>query len=84
MKKVTLKMIAEEAGVSVSCVTRYINKSGYVSKEKKRKLDAVLERMNYTPNQQARYLRGGRSNLIAHIHQNSEENKAFAKHQYFL
>ena len=79
MKKVTLKMIAEEAGVSVSCVTRYINKSGYVSKEKKRKLDAVLERMNYTPNQQARYLRGGRSNLIAHIHQNSEENIFFTK-----
>lgn len=79
MKKVTLKMIAEEAGVSVSCVTRYINKSGYVSKEKKKRLDAVLERMNYTPNQQARYLRGGRSNLIAHIHQNSEENIFFTK-----
>ncbi|NBJ93254.1 LacI family DNA-binding transcriptional regulator [Parablautia muri] len=79
MKKVTLKMIAEEAGVSVSCVTRYVNKSGYVSAEKKKRLDAVLERMDYIPNQQARFLRGGRSNLIGHIHQDSDENIFFTK-----
>ncbi len=79
MKKITLKMIAEEAGVSISCVTRYINKSGYVSAEKRKKLDAVLERMKYIPNQQARSLRGGSSKLIGHIYLNSNENIFFAK-----
>ena len=37
MKNVTRKDIAEKLGVSVSVVSRVINNSGYVSKEKREK-----------------------------------------------
>ena len=35
---VTIKEIAEEAGVSVSTVSRYLNKSGYVKKSRLKEL----------------------------------------------
>ena len=38
MKNVTRKDIAEKLGVSVSVVSRVINNSGYVSKEKREKV----------------------------------------------
>lgn len=79
MKKVTQKMIAEEAGVSLSCVTRYINGSGYVSEKKKEKVRAVMEHLHYIPNQQAQYLRGGQSKVIGHIHTALNENFLFVK-----
>ena len=79
MKKVTQKMIAEEAGVSLSCVTRYINGSGYVSEKKKEKVRAVMETLHYIPNQQAQYLRGGQSRVIGHIHTALNENFLFVK-----
>lgn len=77
--KVTLKTIADEAGVSVSCVTRYINGTGYVSKEKREKVGCVMDQLNYIPNQQAKYLRGGRSGIFGHVHTVSDENLFFAK-----
>lgn len=79
MKKVTLKTIADEAGVSVSCVARCVNASGYVSKEKKEKVYRVMERMNYIPNQQAKFLRGGSSRLLGHVHAVADENIFFTK-----
>lgn len=79
MKKVTLKMIAEEAGVSISCVTRCVNGSGYVSEEKRAKVYAVMKEMNYIPNQQAKFLRGGQSKIIGHIHLATDENILFVK-----
>lgn len=79
VKKVTLKMIAKEAGVSISCVTRCVNESGYVSEEKRQKVYAVMEKLNYIPNQQAKFLRGGQSKLIGHIHLSTDENILFVK-----
>ncbi len=38
-KNVTRKDIAKEAGVSVSVVSRALNNSGYVEKEKKRRVE---------------------------------------------
>ena len=79
MKKVTLKDIADEAGVSISCVTRCVNGSGYVSKEKREKVCQVMERMHYIPNQQAKVLRGGSSRLLGHVHAVADENIFFTK-----
>lgn len=79
MKKVTMKMIADKAGVSVSCVTRCINESGYVSEDKKQKVFRVMEELNYIPNQQAKCLREGHSRLLGHIYASTDENIFFTK-----
>ena len=77
--KVTLKMIAEKAGVSVSCVTRCINDSGYVAEKKKKAVQAVMEELKYVPNRHARMLRGERSKLLAYIYLAVDENIFFTK-----
>lgn len=77
--KVTLKMIAEKAGVSVSCVTRCINNSGYVAEKKKEIVRAVMEELNYVPNRHARMLRGEKSRLLAYIYWAADENIFFTK-----
>lgn len=79
VKKITMKRIAEEASVSVSCVARCVNQSGYVAEEKKKRIYEVMQKLNYIPNQQAKCLRDGRSKLIGHIHVTSEENIFFSK-----
>ena len=75
VKKITMKRIAEEASVSVSCVARCVNNSGYVAEEKRRRISEVMDRLHYIPNQQAKCLRDGCSKLIGHIHVTSEERK---------
>lgn len=77
MKKVTMKMIADRAGVSLSCVTRCVNGTGYVSDEKKQKVFRVMEELNYIPNQQAKCLRQGHSKLFGHIYMATDENIFF-------
>ena len=48
MKNVTRKDIAEKLGVSVSVVSRVINNSGYVSKEKREKVKEKITLNNKT------------------------------------
>ena len=79
VKKITMKRIAEEASVSVSCVARCVNNSGYVAEEKRRRISEVMDRLHYIPNQQAKCLRDGCSKLIGHIHVTSQENIFFTK-----
>lgn len=79
VKKITMKDIAKKAEVSISCVARYINKSGYVSEEKMKRIEQVMEQLHYIPNQQAKGFRDGKSKLIGHIHKSSEENIFFSK-----
>ena len=47
MKKITLVDVAEEAGVSVSAVSRYFNETGYVSKAKKEAIIAAIDKLGY-------------------------------------
>lgn len=49
-KNVTRKDVALKAGVSVSVVSRAINNSGYVEKEKKEKIIQIANEMGYIPN----------------------------------
>lgn len=49
-KNITRKDIALEAGVSVSVVSRALNNSGYVDKEKKKKIIEIANREGYMPN----------------------------------
>ena len=46
----TRKDIANRAGVSVSVVSRALNNSGYVNKEKKKEIIKIADELNYRPN----------------------------------
>lgn len=52
-KNVTRKDIAKEAGVSVSVVSRALNNSGYVEKEKKKRILEIAKKAEYVPNPMA-------------------------------
>ena len=61
-------MIAKEAGVSVMTVSNVINgKYGKVSDKTRERIEAIIEKYNYTPNQNARTLVGAKSRLIGMI-----------------
>ncbi len=56
-KRVTLKDIAAEAGVSMMTVSNVLNGRGSVSAKTSRRITEIARRMNYRPNQVARSLR---------------------------
>lgn len=63
----TIRDVAKLAGVSVSTVSRYLNKSGYVNAETERSIKAAIDKLDYAPNQVARGLAGKKTNTIALI-----------------
>ena len=62
----TIAEIAKLAGVSKACVSRYLN-HGYVSEEKKRKIQTVIDATGYVPSRQAQILRTGKSRQVGVI-----------------
>lgn len=66
-KKITIRDIARESGVSVATVSRYINKVSYTSPETEKKIQKVLDKFDYRPNAIARGLAKQKSNTIAFI-----------------
>ncbi|WP_414054902.1 LacI family DNA-binding transcriptional regulator [Macrococcus equi] len=60
-----IRDIAKHAGVSVSTVSRVLNNYPYISKEKKLKVLAAMEDLNYIPNHLAVNLSRGKSRVIA-------------------
>ena len=65
MKKITIKEVAEEAGVSKTTISRFLNNNyGNMSKETKKKIAEVIERLNYRPSKQAQALKSKHSYLI--------------------
>lgn len=67
---ISIREIAKLSGVSTATVSRYINKSGYVSEQTVMKIDAVLKEHEYHPNKLTTAIIKGRSNDIALIVQN--------------
>jgi DNA-binding LacI/PurR family transcriptional regulator len=61
---VTLKDVAERAGVSVRTVSNVVNRVPTVGSELRLQVQSVLDEMGYEPNLAARSLRNGRSGLI--------------------
>lgn len=59
-----MREIAKEAGVGIATVSRYINNTGYVSDEMKEKIEKVIEKSNYTPNELARAIFSKNSKMI--------------------
>ncbi|MCC5890834.1 MAG: LacI family DNA-binding transcriptional regulator [Alkalibacterium sp.] len=61
---VTIKQVAEYAGVSVATVSRTLNDSGYVGKESRKKVEKAIEDLGYIPNEVARSLYQKTSKMI--------------------
>lgn len=59
----TIKEIAQLAGVSSAAVSRYLN-GGYISEEKKDQIRKVIEETGYQPSAQARILRTKKACLV--------------------
>ena len=60
----TIKEAAQRAGVSVTTVSRVLNKRGYISQEMHDKIYATMEELNYQPNEVARSLTRRRTKII--------------------
>ena len=67
--RVTIKSIAEKAGVSFQAVSAVLNRKGYsrVSAEKRKLIESLAREMGYAPNMSARILSGQRSRLLGVI-----------------
>ena len=62
----TIKEVAELAGVSTAAVSRYFN-GGSLSEDKRKKIKSVVEETAYVPNALAQTMRTGRSGQIGVI-----------------
>ena len=67
--KVTLDMVALEAGVSPSTVSRILNGTAIVSEFKKNAVDEAIKKLGFIPNPVARGLAGGRTMSVGVITQ---------------
>ncbi len=56
MKQITIKDVAEHAGVSPSTVSRVINDNSKISEETKQKVREAMDKLGYYPNEIARSL----------------------------
>jgi LacI family transcriptional regulator len=66
---VTIAMVAQAAGVSLSTVSRILNGTAVVSDAKRQAIDEVIARLGYVPNPVARGLAGGRTLSVGVITQ---------------
>jgi LacI family transcriptional regulator len=64
MKNATIKDIARRVGVSTATVSRYINNSGYVSEQMRKKLEAAIQEADYVPNNVAISLKTQKTRII--------------------
>ncbi len=60
-KRVTIKDVAQAAGVSTQTVSRVMNKYSYVSGETRQRVEAVVQQLGYNPSALARSLSQQRS-----------------------
>lgn len=67
MKKITIRDIAKEAGVSVGLASMVLNGKSGVSAKNMEKVRAVMKRLNYQPNKAASVLRSGTRKTIGVI-----------------
>lgn len=61
---ITIKEVAEKAGVSQMTVSRVLNKQKLVKASTRERVEAAIAALNYRPNLMARGLAGGKSKLI--------------------
>lgn len=62
--KITIRSVAQEAGVSIATVSKVVNHTGKISEKTKKKVLVAMEKLNYKPDAAAASLRGKRTKLI--------------------
>jgi LacI family transcriptional regulator len=62
--QVTIKQVAEKAGVSTATISRVLTGRGYVSPERRQIVLEAVKELNYQPDRAARNLRRGASQII--------------------
>lgn len=62
--QITIRDVAQKAGVSISTASRALNDSKLISKSTKDKVKQVAQEMNYLPNYNARNLSLGETNMV--------------------
>lgn len=67
MPKLTIRDVAQAAGVSTATISRVLNDSGYVSAEVREHVQATIRQLNYRPNAIARSLKQEKSRSIGLI-----------------
>lgn len=65
--RVTRADVAREADVTETIVSYVINANRYVDSEKRRRVQAAIKKLHYTPNTMARALKGKKTNHILFI-----------------
>lgn len=65
-KAITLKQVAQHAGVSYQTVSKVLNKQGQVSKETESRILEAVRVLGYRPNLMARNMRQGRTRMIGY------------------
>ncbi|MBT1172626.1 LacI family DNA-binding transcriptional regulator [Bifidobacterium sp. MA2] len=66
-KKVTIRDVAQRAGVSYGTVSRYLNGNDHVSQDASDRIAAAIDELKYTPNRAARSLAQQRTSTVALI-----------------
>jgi len=70
--------VAREAGVSLATVSRVLNKTKHVEPELRRRVLDAVDKLQYQPNQHARWLSSKRSNVIGLIMPSVEDSNRAA------
>ncbi len=60
----TIKDVAKTANLSISTVSRYLNKHPYISEDKKKRIKEAMKKLNYTPSSIATQLRSKKGKMI--------------------
>ncbi len=76
---VTLKMIAEETGLSVAAVSKALNHMPGISEKNAKLVRECAKRLNYYPNGAAQTLKTARSYNIGIVYQNNLDHEYFSR-----
>ncbi len=76
---VTLKMIAEETGLSVAAVSKALNHMPGISEKNAARVRECAKRLNYYPNGAAQTLKTQRSYNIGVVYQNEMDHEHFSR-----
>lgn len=68
--RITIKEVSLAAGVSIKTVSRVLNKEKYVKEETRKRVEAAVEALKFSPSLAARSLAGRRSFQIALLYDN--------------
>ena len=67
MKRVTIKQIAQEAGVSYQIVSKVLNNQGRVSEETRERILGIADELGYVPSRIARSLVSKRTKTLGFV-----------------